>query len=773
MSAAVTPTIAETVDRVLAACGGGRTLHVGASADVEAWVAAFRRRAVEAETCLPTPRFPFADCSFDLVCVHGSLDHLDPADFAAAVDEALRVSRNALWIRTSGEPRDVRERAVLARACRKHPLYQTLIPYEGLDWQADPIDMLFERLPDGLTIGRSIGDLAAGRDLHMDMLREAGRRSDAHVARYALACRFIRPGDRVLDAACGLGYGSAILADATLAESVVGLDIDDDAVRYARDHYGRSRKRVRFDTCDAAGLDGLAPASFDAIVSFETLEHLEDPDTFLAACRRLLTPAGRIICSVPNQWVDETGEDPNPHHLHVYDREKLEHSCSRHFFVEQVFGQTAGGGMKLGNAGRRIWPADAWGDDAEWWLLVGMADPARDTAAASRSGLLEHPEDDATHVLAFDRDYDNPWLVRAMVTMGLRTESASLLELLAERTIATTPASSADVGAALCVSLYRAIERGETADAAALDGVAEYCAGDAASPHARRWQISLAYALGLYHLQRGHVEDARGALEACGRADALEFSPLLATKTVGACALLGWIAAQAKDESLAREWWTRGIDAAERALHRPWDEILLSRRSPAVFGLREAALVVDLASQCATGLHLLTQAAGRPGILASQFVESLAGRAAAWERRYRAVRLEFQAVQATLGESPETRFAREHFAASWLIRGDESAPGKRVAVFGAGSGGRQAIDMLRSRDIDVVCIADNNIDRHGETIDGVPVIAPADLATHQIDAIVVASIPYRYQIFEQLEALGFRHGRDFDVCSFNSSLARI
>lgn len=62
----------------------------------------------------------------------------------------------------------------------------------------------------------------------------------------------------------------------------------------------------------------IVDASFDIIISFETLEHVENPESVLNEFYRLLSPGGRLITSVPNDWSDESGEDPNPFHFHVY-----------------------------------------------------------------------------------------------------------------------------------------------------------------------------------------------------------------------------------------------------------------------------------------------------------------------------------------------------------------------------------------------------------------------------------------------------------------------
>jgi hypothetical protein len=218
------------------------------------------------------------------------LDGVAHTRWTAGFDELLRVSRGAVLLTASGGSREDWESACLSRACRRHRLHQMIVPYEGLDWTSAPYGLLFERLPDDITTGEGRGDLAAARDLHMDMLREAGRRADAHVARYMFARQFIRPGDRVLDAACGLGYGSAVLAASTLADHVTGIDIDPWAVAYARDHYGRGSSRLTFDALDLATLDAMPAGSVEAVVSFETLEHVADPDALLASFRRLLTP---------------------------------------------------------------------------------------------------------------------------------------------------------------------------------------------------------------------------------------------------------------------------------------------------------------------------------------------------------------------------------------------------------------------------------------------------------------------------------------------------
>jgi SAM-dependent methyltransferase len=128
-----------------------------------------------------------------------------------------------------------------------------------------------------------------------------------HMQRYEFAARFAR-GPAILDIACGVGYGSYHLAErAGPAAAITGVDIDPQAIAIATTRY--RHPQVTYQTGDCIKFD--KPASFDAIVSLETVEHLPTPAVFIARMVENLKPGGIFVVSVPVT----PSVDFNPHHL--------------------------------------------------------------------------------------------------------------------------------------------------------------------------------------------------------------------------------------------------------------------------------------------------------------------------------------------------------------------------------------------------------------------------------------------------------------------------
>jgi ubiquinone/menaquinone biosynthesis C-methylase UbiE len=164
-----------------------------------------------------------------------------------------------------------------------------------------------------------------------------GEIAHEHWHRYAFARRFVA-GKRVLDVASGEGYGSMLLAAA--AGSVVGIDVDPAAVAHARAAYAQ-QANIRFECGSAAALP-LPDASIDAVVSFETIEHLPQAmqPAMLAEIARVLTPTGILVLSAPNpaEYSDARGYH-NPFHLHEPTRDELDAMLAAAFPVRRWFRQ--------------------------------------------------------------------------------------------------------------------------------------------------------------------------------------------------------------------------------------------------------------------------------------------------------------------------------------------------------------------------------------------------------------------------------------------------
>jgi len=142
-----------------------------------------------------------------------------------------------------------------------------------------------------------------------------------HVERYAWAAAAAKPG-RLLDCACGVGYGTAILLREAKVTAALGVDVSPDAIAHASATYGGPR--VRFVACDALTLDDTE--GFDTIVSLETIEHVPDPAALFAKLVSLLRPGGRLVASVPTT----PSVDLNPHHLHDFSEASFAAFGARH-----------------------------------------------------------------------------------------------------------------------------------------------------------------------------------------------------------------------------------------------------------------------------------------------------------------------------------------------------------------------------------------------------------------------------------------------------------
>ena len=192
---------------------------------------------------------------------------------------------------------------------------------------------------------------------------DAGEIWYEHWHRYHFALPFAA-GRRVLDAACGEGYGTALLA--TRAAHAIGVDMSQDVVAAARRRYPGANLEYRAARCEATG---LADASVDVVVSFETIEHVGDPEALVMEAARVLRPDGLFLVSTPNKSVYSEARDyRNPHHAHELARDEFERVLGARFEKVSIFAQRV-------DSYSAIWPAEGTGS-AVTLLNAPKADPA-------------------------------------------------------------------------------------------------------------------------------------------------------------------------------------------------------------------------------------------------------------------------------------------------------------------------------------------------------------------------------------------------------------
>jgi ubiquinone/menaquinone biosynthesis C-methylase UbiE len=194
---------------------------------------------------------------------------------------------------------------------------------------------------------------------HLNPIGRTDYLSVQHLDRYHFAITRLRAGQRVLDIASGAGYGTGMLSRHGC--HVVGGDYDAATVAAARDYWNYDD----FVSADAMALP-FASESFDAVVSFETIEHVPDAAAFLAEMTRVLRPGGTFICSTPNIAYS----DHPPYHLKEYRPEEFFALLERGYGVVERFGQY-------------FKPIDRTLDLYQWHVRAPLVD------AAARIGIKE------------------------------------------------------------------------------------------------------------------------------------------------------------------------------------------------------------------------------------------------------------------------------------------------------------------------------------------------------------------------------------------------
>lgn len=202
--------------------------------------------------------------------------------------------------------------------------------------------------------------LAENKSLRMDANSELfpEQRRKFHLRRYQFALAHCR-NKRVLDGACGTGYGSALIGG--VAQEVVGIDISGDAIQYATDKYGSKNTKFKKSFVEYTEFES---DTFDVVLSFETIEHTLCPNSHLREIARLLEPENGIaILSVPNNW------GLTDHHFFDFNLDLFRSVLEPAFEQVDFFYQQAG--IEMDNESGGIRPVnDVMSGDAQCILAV-------------------------------------------------------------------------------------------------------------------------------------------------------------------------------------------------------------------------------------------------------------------------------------------------------------------------------------------------------------------------------------------------------------------
>jgi SAM-dependent methyltransferase len=165
-------------------------------------------------------------------------------------------------------------------------------------------------------------------------------------------------GKRVLDMACGEGYGSEVLARG--AASVVGVDANPEAFEHARLRYARQNLSFERGLVETYG----SPGTFDAVVFLQTIEHVQDPVGVLRHFRGLLRAGGVVYVTTPNLLTLAPAgaeKSDNPWHLREYRAHEFDALCRRVFPAVEMLG--------LFHAGKLRW--HEWALKGGWDAVHG------------------------------------------------------------------------------------------------------------------------------------------------------------------------------------------------------------------------------------------------------------------------------------------------------------------------------------------------------------------------------------------------------------------
>ncbi|MCV9963904.1 class I SAM-dependent methyltransferase [Pararhizobium sp. BT-229] len=422
--------------------------------------------------------------------------------------------------------------------------------------------------------------------LQTDNIETAGPPSEqAHRAmRYVHASAFVRPGDTVIDWGSGSGDGTHILRTITACEVAVGLDASLDAVAHASECFRQAG--LNFQVHDGRSLSGWDDGSADVVVCYGALDGVGALHAAAVESHRVLRPSGRLIIGIPLRPSQNTS------------KAELVASLGDSLLIEAIHVQSTSARTLASTT------IDAPEPVGDWLIVVAYRDPVSSSVDHPFKDTIYPYPDPTRNLLAFDRDYKNPWLMRSLFGMGVRVPDKEERMRLAERVASTYDIRTPDHGAALCVIGYGVLEDGTRKDREAFLARAEhYVSLEHLSPHGVRWQVSIQFLIGLLEQASGNEDKAISAYRAVVNQDWKSFSPTLGTKAAEAALRIGMLSYCRGDLVAARRAWTDGLEVARSVFSSGFDELVGDIGCPLPDAFPEAISALEIARKCADCLR--------------------------------------------------------------------------------------------------------------------------------------------------------------------------
>lgn len=391
---------------------------------------------------------------------------------------------------------------------------------------------------------------------------------------HTILCNYIRPGDRVLELSSEKKHFDGILRNRSKAREVISPRFCPEMILKKDIKCSASESEEDLHVISLS----LADEKFDFII----LDNFDTPlkTKNIELLSKILTPGGRIV------FIFKYATSQS--------KEEIIQKIENEFEIEEFYLDSTSSlnenshikkiNFKTYNSRKELV------DENKVCILVAMKSPFSDEVypyVESVYGYCHPPE----NLLAFERDYNNPWLIRSMVEFPFRNRNPKVLRNYAEKVIDLYPFYSADVGAALAILGYQ--ELSDTSKHDASEYIKSLCLKieqysenlDTLNPHQERWQISLLFLKGLLLRKIGERTRSLATFIAVSKMDCFKFSPTLGTKILLANYEAAMILASDDEIPKAISTLQEGINVGIKLLSAEPTEIFGNISSPHAFTL--------------------------------------------------------------------------------------------------------------------------------------------------------------------------------------------